>query len=101
MHAPPPRCSACSASRLAPCAPCGPPVPVIVLSLRYIRHAHMRPDTILPGLGLPVPAAACPRVRSRPCLCRPLYCCCLQYKGHVFNAVDTPGHADFGGEVER
>ena len=25
----------------------------------------------------------------------------LQYKGHVFNAVDTPGHADFGGEVER
>ncbi|KAL4439803.1 hypothetical protein ABPG75_002804 [Micractinium tetrahymenae] len=23
------------------------------------------------------------------------------YKGHVFNAVDTPGHADFGGEVER
>ena len=24
-----------------------------------------------------------------------------QYKGHTFHAVDTPGHADFGGEVER
>eukprot|EP00775_Hariotina_reticulata_P011018 gene11018-11172_t len=23
------------------------------------------------------------------------------YKGHLVNAVDTPGHADFGGEVER
>ncbi|KAI3431850.1 hypothetical protein D9Q98_010602 [Chlorella vulgaris] len=25
----------------------------------------------------------------------------FQFKGHTFNAVDTPGHADFGGEVER
>lgn len=25
----------------------------------------------------------------------------LTYKGHTVNVVDTPGHADFGGEVER
>ncbi|EER17116.1 gtp-binding protein typa/bipa, putative [Perkinsus marinus ATCC 50983] len=25
----------------------------------------------------------------------------LEWKGHVLNIVDTPGHADFGGEVER
>ncbi|KAI8902784.1 P-loop containing nucleoside triphosphate hydrolase protein [Globomyces pollinis-pini] len=25
----------------------------------------------------------------------------IQYKGHRINIVDTPGHADFGGEVER
>lgn len=25
----------------------------------------------------------------------------LQYKGYTINIVDTPGHADFGGEVER
>lgn len=25
----------------------------------------------------------------------------LQYQGITLNAVDTPGHADFGGEVER
>ncbi|KAJ3218417.1 hypothetical protein HDU67_005740 [Dinochytrium kinnereticum] len=26
---------------------------------------------------------------------------CITYKGHRINIVDTPGHADFGGEVER
>jgi GTP-binding protein len=25
----------------------------------------------------------------------------MLWRDHVFNAVDTPGHADFGGEVER
>ncbi len=25
----------------------------------------------------------------------------IQYKGHKVNIIDTPGHADFGGEVER
>lgn len=27
--------------------------------------------------------------------------CAIRYKGTKFNLVDTPGHADFGGEVER
>ena len=25
----------------------------------------------------------------------------IEYKNHIINIVDTPGHADFGGEVER
>ncbi len=25
----------------------------------------------------------------------------LDYKGHKINLVDTPGHQDFGGQVER
>lgn len=28
-------------------------------------------------------------------------CTRIEYEGHVLNIVDTPGHADFGGEVER
>jgi small GTP-binding protein len=28
-------------------------------------------------------------------------CTSINYKGHLINIVDTPGHADFGGEVER
>jgi GTP-binding protein len=28
-------------------------------------------------------------------------CTSIMYKGHRINIVDTPGHADFGGEVER
>ena len=28
-------------------------------------------------------------------------CTSLLYKGHKINIVDTPGHQDFGGEVER
>lgn len=27
--------------------------------------------------------------------------CAIKYEGTKFNLVDTPGHADFGGEVER
>ncbi|CDZ97740.1 gtp-binding protein [Phaffia rhodozyma] len=28
-------------------------------------------------------------------------CTSVNYNGHLINIVDTPGHADFGGEVER
>lgn len=28
-------------------------------------------------------------------------CTTITYKGHKINVVDTPGHGDFGGEVER
>lgn len=28
-------------------------------------------------------------------------CTSVMYKDHLINIVDTPGHADFGGEVER
>src|SRR6266699_400867 len=28
-------------------------------------------------------------------------CTSVHYKDHTINIVDTPGHADFGGEVER
>ena len=28
-------------------------------------------------------------------------CTSINYKGTLINIVDTPGHADFGGEVER
>jgi len=28
-------------------------------------------------------------------------CTSIQYRGHKINILDTPGHADFGGEVER
>lgn len=28
-------------------------------------------------------------------------CTSIMYKGNLINIVDTPGHADFGGEVER
>jgi GTP-binding protein len=28
-------------------------------------------------------------------------CTSINYKGNLINIVDTPGHADFGGEVER
>lgn len=28
-------------------------------------------------------------------------CTSITYKGHKINVVDTPGHGDFGGEVER
>jgi len=28
-------------------------------------------------------------------------CTSISYKGNIINIIDTPGHADFGGEVER
>ena len=45
-----------------------------------------------------LPGTACPpaALLSAPA-CRPA--ALPQFRGHTFNAVDTPGHADFGGEV--
>lgn len=37
-------------------------------------------------------------LNTYPCL---LQNCAIKYQGTKFNLVDTPGHADFGGEVER
>jgi hypothetical protein len=61
--------------------------------LRFTAVAPLRRPALLPAhLSCKSSSAQLPgRAPADP----------MQYRGHTFNAVDTPGHADFGGEVER